>query len=226
VRRICRQVHRAILVLPILDWPILSAQAPFTLPLSRYVTLINRVGQNPIYIRCIYGIFGKEITKYKLIYGAYIYNYGQPYIFRLSILDTRASFDLHTRSLFDLPILQAPTHTHTHTHTLTHTHTHTHTHFLTCNSISCYAFRELANPTDTSLALDLPILDFQTDMQKNDSHLALAVKEFLLMVYAGVHVHTHTHAYGHAHAHTHTPLPGYKSILPSPARGEQCRGSG
>jgi len=32
-----------------------------------------RVGQNHIYIyiRCIYGIFGREFTKYKVIYGAY-----------------------------------------------------------------------------------------------------------------------------------------------------------
>jgi hypothetical protein len=25
-----------------------------------------------IYIRCVYGIFGREITKYTVIYGAYI----------------------------------------------------------------------------------------------------------------------------------------------------------
>jgi len=33
---------------------------------------ISRVGQNHIYIRCIYGIFGRGITKYTIIYGAYI----------------------------------------------------------------------------------------------------------------------------------------------------------
>jgi len=31
-----------------------------------------RVGQSHIYIRCIYGIFGREITKYTVIYGVYI----------------------------------------------------------------------------------------------------------------------------------------------------------
>jgi hypothetical protein len=31
-----------------------------------------RVGHNYIYIRCIYGIFGREITKYTVIYGVYI----------------------------------------------------------------------------------------------------------------------------------------------------------
>jgi hypothetical protein len=31
-----------------------------------------RAGQNHIYIRCIYGIFGREITKHTVIYGAYI----------------------------------------------------------------------------------------------------------------------------------------------------------
>ena len=33
---------------------------------------INRVGQNHIYIRFIYGIFGREITKYTVIYVIYI----------------------------------------------------------------------------------------------------------------------------------------------------------
>jgi hypothetical protein len=31
-----------------------------------------RVGQNHIYIRCIYGIFGREFTKYTVIYGVFI----------------------------------------------------------------------------------------------------------------------------------------------------------
>jgi hypothetical protein len=34
--------------------------------------MIHRVGQNHIYIRCIYGNLGREITKYTVIYGAYI----------------------------------------------------------------------------------------------------------------------------------------------------------
>jgi len=28
-----------------------------------------RVGQNHIYIQCMYGIFGRETTKYRVIYG-------------------------------------------------------------------------------------------------------------------------------------------------------------
>jgi len=32
-----------------------------------------RVGQNHIYIRCVYGNFGREITKYTVIYGVYIW---------------------------------------------------------------------------------------------------------------------------------------------------------
>ena len=32
----------------------------------------NRIYQNHTYIRCIYGIFGREITKYTVIYGVYI----------------------------------------------------------------------------------------------------------------------------------------------------------
>jgi len=31
-----------------------------------------RIGQNHIYIRFIYGIFGRESTKYTVIYGVYI----------------------------------------------------------------------------------------------------------------------------------------------------------
>jgi len=33
-----------------------------------------------MYIRCVYGIFDREITKYTVIYGVYIYGSGQPYL--------------------------------------------------------------------------------------------------------------------------------------------------
>ena len=33
---------------------------------------VNRVGQNHTYTRCVYGTFGREITKYMVVYGAYI----------------------------------------------------------------------------------------------------------------------------------------------------------
>jgi len=46
-----------------------------TLNLKRNMT---RVGQNHIYTVYIHGIFGREITKYTVIYGVYIYNSGQP----------------------------------------------------------------------------------------------------------------------------------------------------
>jgi len=39
---------------------------------------IHRVGQNHKYKRCVYGIFGREITKPTVIYGVYIYGSGQP----------------------------------------------------------------------------------------------------------------------------------------------------
>ena len=35
-------------------------------------SVMCRVGQNHIYIRCIYSIIGREIIKYKVIYGLYI----------------------------------------------------------------------------------------------------------------------------------------------------------
>jgi hypothetical protein len=33
-----------------------------------------------IYIRCMYGVFGREMTKYTVIYGVYIHDSGQPYL--------------------------------------------------------------------------------------------------------------------------------------------------
>jgi len=38
-----------------------------------------RVGpKTKIYIRCMYGIFGRDITKYTVLYKVYIYGSGQP----------------------------------------------------------------------------------------------------------------------------------------------------
>jgi hypothetical protein len=37
-----------------------------------YMYTISRVGQNHVYVRCIYSTFGREITKYMVIYGVYI----------------------------------------------------------------------------------------------------------------------------------------------------------
>jgi hypothetical protein len=34
--------------------------------------IMIRVGQNHIYLRCVYGIFGSETTKYTVIYGVYV----------------------------------------------------------------------------------------------------------------------------------------------------------
>jgi len=31
-----------------------------------------------LYIRCIYGVFGREITKFTVMYGAYIHGSGTP----------------------------------------------------------------------------------------------------------------------------------------------------
>jgi len=32
-------------------------------------------------VRCIYGVFGREITKYTVIYGAYVRFWSTPYIY-------------------------------------------------------------------------------------------------------------------------------------------------
>ena len=44
---------------------------------------VSEVGQSHIYIRFIYGVFGREITKHTVIYGIYIYIYdsGQLYVY-------------------------------------------------------------------------------------------------------------------------------------------------
>ena len=51
---------------------------PFTSPpafrvraIQQQKPFVSRVGQNHIYIRCIYGILGRGITKYTVIYGGY-----------------------------------------------------------------------------------------------------------------------------------------------------------
>jgi len=47
----------------------------------------TRVGQNHIYIRCIYDNFGRDIIEYTVIHGdtVYIYVSGQPYIYMLGL---------------------------------------------------------------------------------------------------------------------------------------------
>jgi len=67
----------------------------------------------------IYGVytvylFGREITKYTVIYGAYIRFW--------------PTLQVCERLNANLPVCQHTVHTHTHTHTNTHKHTHTLTH--------------------------------------------------------------------------------------------------
>ena len=40
---------------------------------------VCRVGQNRLYTECMYGVFGREITKYTVVYSVCIYGSGQPY---------------------------------------------------------------------------------------------------------------------------------------------------
>jgi len=47
-------------------------------------------------IRCIYGIFGREITKYMAIYTVYIYGSGQPYTHVITELEKDVHMDAHT----------------------------------------------------------------------------------------------------------------------------------
>jgi len=57
-----------------------------------------------MYVRCIYGIVGREITKYTVKYGVYIYGSGQPYQCVLCTLMLYFS-DLTSRAVGSLDIL-------------------------------------------------------------------------------------------------------------------------
>jgi len=55
-----------------------------------------------IYIRFMYGIFGREITEYTVIYSVYIYGSGQPYAWRMAIyykIHLKQSLRIHTKKL-------------------------------------------------------------------------------------------------------------------------------
>jgi hypothetical protein len=106
-----------------------------------------------IYIRCIHGVFGREITKYTVIYGVYIRFWPTLTIcLTLTVLSRdrlarRYPSALQARSVsanqqgqifgtaqsdFSMAIFSVTTTTHKHTlthiHTLTHSHTCMHTH--------------------------------------------------------------------------------------------------
>ena len=43
-----------------------------SLPQVPYIHRIYMVLANPIYIRCLYGVLGKEITKYTVTFGVHV----------------------------------------------------------------------------------------------------------------------------------------------------------
>jgi len=55
---------------------------------------MHRVGQTHIYIRCIYGIFGREFTKYTVIYGVYIQFWPTLVIYGGTIVDGSYVFEM------------------------------------------------------------------------------------------------------------------------------------
>ena len=62
---VCRvRCAHTVLVSPTLDWLVAMA--------AQCMCLMRKVGQNHMYIQCMHGIFGREITKYTVIYSAYI----------------------------------------------------------------------------------------------------------------------------------------------------------
>ena len=95
---------------------------------------ITRVGRNHLYIRCLYGIFGRESTKYTVVYGVYIQvlaNPTHPYC----IAGHTKQFQRYTPGeLVKVALISLNTdNMRTNTHTSTHnTYTHTYTHMYTC----------------------------------------------------------------------------------------------
>ena len=55
-------------------------------------TYIYRVGQNHIYIQCVYGIFGRGITIYTVIYGVYIRYWPTLYKYKVLVNPTDVPF--------------------------------------------------------------------------------------------------------------------------------------
>jgi len=64
-----------------------------------------------IYIRCIYGIFGWEVTKYTVIHGAFIRFWPTLQISEVLSSNKRAGGKSKQKCIYKC------THTHTHTHT-------------------------------------------------------------------------------------------------------------
>jgi hypothetical protein len=62
-------VQGRILCKPVWRWFFLSVEGT-TGP--RVAWLMHRVGQNHLYIQCIYGNLGRKITKYTVVYGVFI----------------------------------------------------------------------------------------------------------------------------------------------------------
>ena len=85
-----------------------------------------------IHIQCIYGIFGRDITKITVIYGAYIRFWPTLTYIHTSATGgcTVACVRVHL-CVFTQATTRAHTHVHTCTHTRTHTRTHTHAHIHT-----------------------------------------------------------------------------------------------
>ena len=61
--------------------PQLKHSACCLLTTSQHGTQSGYIGlARAIHIRCTYGIFGKEVARYTVIYGVYIYGFGQSHI--------------------------------------------------------------------------------------------------------------------------------------------------
>ena len=119
-----------------------------------------------IHIQCIYGIFGRDITKITVIYGAYIRFWPTLTYIHTSATGgctvacvrvhlcvfTQATTHKHTLTrthtcahTHTCTHTRAHTHAHTRTHTCTHTHTHAHTH--THTNTHTHTYFKMFRPT-------------------------------------------------------------------------------
>jgi len=97
---------------------------------------MRRVGQNHIYIRCTYGILGREITVYTVINGVSIWFWPT-----LRMCQTRTY--THAHACTHTPMhthARMHTYIHTHTHPCTHTRTHAHIHTRTHTHVCTHTY--------------------------------------------------------------------------------------
>ena len=139
-----------------------------------------------IYIRCAYGIFGREITVYTVIYGAYIWFWPTVGIWYLYVMGGGVIGGLHSGMFIGggVDVRTPRTYTHMYNHTCTQKHTLTCT--LTLTRTNTHALTHTLTRTTHTHSHTYPHMYNHTSTHKHK------------------HTHTNTHTYTHTHTRTHT----------------------